>query len=401
LTKWPEIHLGLPGFLHREPRPDPTEQFRGPQPLPTPRGSLLFQPIHLILLLLVVVIVAAAGFFAMQAQRALQDPTLTVSSPATGLYTVPITTTEFTLVGKATPKAQISVKADGRDPMRTQADAAGNWTFKVTLHSGLNQFDIFSTDLRTNHNSPSITRVINVPSPTSSPIPMFVAIDSPTDGQAFKDGRITVSGTTVSIISVTVTPTYLGVAPATVPTPKPASKTTTATAQPTLMPLPTATETPQGSPTPTPKPTPIPTGALAPVQVIPTIDGKFQVPLQLYSGRWKLTAVGTNKDGVNSDPVSVNVIVTSGSLVVTFTPNGSGVKFKIWRDGRLYRDVQVYPSAVRVKIVADQSVWIWTSNAYKTLVFINGGAQSKIGLSHGPGAWRITAYGPPVPSTDH
>jgi hypothetical protein len=399
--RFPDIPL--PGFMHRGDDRE-VQQYIGPQPLETPRRALLLQPIHIVLLLMAVLIVVVGAFWAFQAQRVVQDPTLTVTAPNKGYTDVAMKTTTFTLTGKATVSSQISIKIDGRDPMFAQADKkSGLWSYKVTLHSGVNQFEVFSTDMETNHNSATVVRYINVPAPSASPVPMLLSIDSPADGSYFKNGSITVTGSSVAITSVTITPTYLGLAPANAPTPGPSrTPSHSPTPIPTLAPTPTAVlqATPQGSPTATPKPTPVPTGALAPVQVIPTIDGKFSVPLRLYSGRWKLTAVGTNKDGIASEPVSINVTVTAGSLTVVFTPNGAGVYLKIWRDGRLYKDMASYPSRGQVKIVADQSVWVYTNNPYKTLVMINGVSLGRIGTSHTAGSWRITAYGPPVPSND-
>lgn len=391
----------IPDFLRKRDTtaPDGT-LIGGPKPISEPRRLLLLQPTHVVLLLLAVVILAVAAFFGFQANRVLQDPTLVVTAPAQGLYTVPVGTNAYTLKGKATSKAEISISWDLRDPMHTQADTAGNWSFGVTLHAGNNQFDIYATDLSTNHNSVQITRVIDVPTPTASPVPVFLSIDSPAEGAAFRDGTIVVTGTTVALTSVTVSASYQGTAPSTLPTPAPVKTAPLVpTKQPTLQPLPTVT--PYHSPTPTPRPTPTPNASNAPtpVQVTPTIDGKFSATIKLWSGRWKISVVGTNQLGVNTPPAQVDVIVTAGSLVVTLSVKGLSA-IKIWKDGRLYADLRQYSSGSNIRIVADQSVWFYSAAPYNVLVTVNGTSFGRLTTGHSPGSWRITAFAPPTISND-
>jgi len=404
----PSFSLRIPAFLQRRESDKAVEPFiGGPQPLTMPGRSLLLQPTHVVLLLLAVVILAVALFFGLQATRVLQDPTLTVSAPAQALENRPTGTTTYALKGKATSKAEISIRWDNRDPMHTQADAAGNWAFQVTLHNGNNQFDIWSTDLNTNHDSAIVSRVINVLTPTASPVPLFLAVNSPLDGAGFRDGSFVVTGTVVAVTSVTVTPIYLGPAPSDLPTPKPIKTAgPVPTAQATLQPL--ATETPLIaflSPTPSPRPTPAPNASNAPtpVQVIPTIDGKFSAQMHLWSGRWKLSVVGANAQGLATKPVEVNVIVTAGSLIVVIDIRGGPVDLRIWRDGKVvsgYTPYIQYKSGKQVKIVADQSVWIFTGVAKYTYVTVNGVPLGRLGPTNNPGSWRITAFGPPTPSND-
>ena len=396
--------LGIPAFLRTRGRKEPVEpHIGGPQPLARPRRLLLLQPIHIVLLLLAVVIVGVGLFFGMQATRVLQDPTLTLTKPEQAVTTASVGSTTFQFQGKATRSAEISIQWDSRDPMHTTADTSGNWTYLVSLHSGINQFDVWSTDLETNHNSQKLTRLINVPTPTASPVPRFLAIDSPTDGQAFRDGIFTVFGTTVAITTVTITATYLGVAPAVMPTPKPLKTAgPVPTAVPTLKALPTATPTPSGTPTTRPAPTPTGSGNPAPVEVIPTIDGKFQAPMHLWSGRWMLSVVGTGSDGISIPPVEITVIVTAGSLVVVVNIKGGSVDLKLWKDGKVMAG---YPHRVlngaSLRIVADQSVWIRSSVGDRVLVTVNGVSFGRLGSSGRPAAWRITAFGPPVSSNDN
>jgi hypothetical protein len=397
--------LGVPAFLRRHEKEAVEPLMGGPEPIAMPGRSLVLQPIHIVLLLLVAVIAAVGLFFGVQATRVLQDPTLTVTTPDQAVYDAPIGATTFRLAGKATPKADISISWDNRAPMHAAADESGNWSFDTTLHSGNNQFEIWSTDLATTHHSQHVTRVINVPTPTASPVPMFLAVDSPTDGQAFRDGLFTVYGTTVAVTSVTVTPTYLGQAPSALPTPK-SVKTAgpIPTAVPTIMPV--ATPTPLSSPTPTPRPTPTPNASIASmaVQVIPTIDGKFKAQMHLWSGRWKLSVVGANAQGVSTTPVELTVVVTAGSLTVLVQVKGSsGADLKIWKDGKLmagYSPFKHFKSGQSVKIVADQSVWIFAGIPRNTFVTVNGVPYGQLGPGRDGASWRINAFGPPVVSND-
>ncbi len=405
---------GLPGLLRRSPVATREETFVGPRPVQRRTRSLQLQPIHLILLGMIVLIVAAGFFWANQAEKVVHDPSLSVTSPAAPVLEVVPGTPSYTLRGTATPGTEIDVSIDGRDPMTTQADANGRWAYEATLHNGPNLFEIQSRDLLTNHFSQAVSFVINVPVPTASPGPMQVLVSSPTPGQVFKDGNVTITGSTVGIASLTITPTYLGAAPPVKPTPtvnplatptpvRTPSRTPTPTAVPTVMPTATPTlqaATAVSSPTPTPKPTPVPSGAVLPVNAIPTIDGKFSATLHLYSGRWQLTVVGSDKAGLQAAPVQVNIVVQAGSLVVVIDVRGGPVDLKIWRDGKLYIPQTRYPWGSSVRVVANQSVWVFTGIPYHTFVTVNGSYYGALGSGNKAASWRITGSGPPTPSND-
>jgi hypothetical protein len=379
----------------------------GPQPITVSRRSFVLQPTHVVLLLMAVVIVAVGLFFANQAKNSvLQNPTLTVTSPAGALETVDVGATTYVFVGTATPKAEISISWDQRDPNHAVADAKGHWQFSVTLHNGINRFDIWSTDLATGHDSkPIVTDYINVPTPSASPVPSFLSVDSPTEGQGFSNGNITVTGTSVEIASVTVMASYVGPAPFSLPTPKPTrTPGPIPTAQATLMPV--ATVTPVAVPTPTTKPKASATSSInpAPVTVTPFVDGKYSAPLQLPSGRWKITVIGTGTDGFATDPIVRNIIVTAGSLVVLFQVRGGNATLKIWKDGKLTAayggNGTLVLKGTDVKIVANQSVWFYSTAPYDVLVTVNGVPLGRLTTSHTPASWRITAFGAPTLSND-
>ncbi len=384
---------------------DASEQFRGPEPMSMPGRAFLLQPIHVVVMALLVVVLAVGGFFIIQARNVLDNPDLSVTSPGAGFTQVATSTRTYRLEGTATAKAEIDVSIDQRTPMKTQASDAGAWFYEITLHSGVNQVDVYCVDLRTGHRSSTITRYLSLPAPTASPVPMYVSIDSPYSGESFKSGNVTVYGTTVSVVSVTVTATYVGPAPSNIPTPARATRSAAPTEIPTLMPTATPTPEPTGSPTPTPKPTAAPSGAPEPVTVIPTIDGKYEAPLHLYSGTWRVTAIGNNKEGAATNPVETTVIVTAGSLSVTIQIRGSATDVKIWKDGKVLSGYGGPPykrvaSGKTIRVVADQSVWIFTGVPNRTYVTVNGVDLGPLSSSNSAASWRITAFGLPTPSND-
>jgi hypothetical protein len=117
--------------------------------------------------------------------------------------------------------------------------------------------------------------------------------------------------------------------------------------------------------------------------------------------------VGTNKDGVSTTPVQLTVIVTAGSLVVVINVKGGPADLKIWKDGKILAGYDGPPykrvaSGSQIKVVANQSVWIFTGSPNTTYVTVNGTSYGRLGTgsTNSPASWRITAYGPPVPSND-
>jgi hypothetical protein len=204
----------------------------------------------------------------------------------------------------------------------------------------------------------------------------------------------------VAVEYVTVTPTYLGPPPSNLSTPTPVS-TASPTEIPTLMPLPTATPRPSGSPSPTPQPTP--SNAPSPVQVIPTVDGKFSAEVQLYSGTWQLTVVGSDKQGLSTEPVQLTVIVTAGSLTVVVKASGGSPQVKIWKDGKLLAGWSTFTylyAGKSITIVADQSVTVATGIPRYTYVTVNGVNFGRLGSGRSLASWRMTAFAPPTLTND-
>jgi len=376
-----------------------------PEPMTEPRRRMLLQPSHIVLLAMAAVVVLVAGYFAMQATRVLDYPTIAVSDPDKAVTTLSPGTAQYVLTGTATPGSTVRISWDEREPNTVLADETGKWEFETPLHNGLNQFDISARNEATNHNSDEVTVILEVPVPTASPAPKLLVIDSPTEGERLKAGDIKVEGTAVGLASVTITPTLVGPPPAPGSTPRPSPTPGAPTEVPTMMPLPSLTPTPEGQ-TPTPRPTPTPTptpgasGAPEPVTVIPTVDGKFSAVLELTPGTWTLTAVGWDSDGQATAPVEVTIGVPTPALQVTIQIKGGKAWLKIWKDGAVLPGYSKdFPNGTVITIEANESVWIRTGSAVKTYVTVNGTAYGPLGGARS-GSWRITALGPPVPSQD-
>jgi hypothetical protein len=245
--------------------------------------------------------------------------------------------------------------------------------------------------------------VIEVPVPTASPTPLLLQVESPTDGQVFNTTAVPVKGTTVGVTSINITPTYIGPPPApgqtAAPTRSAAVPTAVPTLQPTLTPTPLATPGPTHTPGPTV--TPKPSGP-QPVNVIPTIDGKFSAVVQLTPGVWRLTVVGSDSTGKTTSPVQLNVTVASPPVKVTIRIIGGTTYLKLWKDGAVMPAYSgaLFASGTIISIVAYQSVWIRTGSAVKTYVTVNGVSYGPLGGSRS-GSWRLTAFGPPTPSNDY
>jgi transcriptional regulator with XRE-family HTH domain len=388
--------------------PTPAEQaMGGPQPITMPRRAFL-QPVHFILLAVAVVMVAVFLFFGNQVANLTKDPSLKIASPDAVSITLPTGTINYTISGTTNPKATILISWDGRPANQIIADASGRWSYVAPLHAGLNQFDIHSRDEGTNHDSAVQTRVINVPSPTASPAPLLLTVDSPTDGQTFNDSNVTIKGSSVGVTSILITPKYVGVPPDPGATPTPTPRITPTpipTIQPTMVPLPTDTIGASPSASTKPKPTPAPTALIGPgpIKVIPDIHGKFSVPLRLTGGYWDITAVGSDDHGGTTQPVKIRVLISVGALKVVITLVHGDATLKVWRDGVVLKGFPAtYHQNNTVTILAASSVWIRTSYLQHTYVTINGVAYGLLGGNRGRGAasFRITATGPPIQSND-
>jgi hypothetical protein len=415
--KRPVLHapsLGLPssrrGEAEGEKRPNgsPAAKERSigrPEPMTEPGRRLLLQPSHIVLLAMAAVVVLVAGYFAVQVTRVLDYPTIAVTDPERAVTTLSPGTAQYVLAGTATPGSTVRISWDEREPNTVLADETGKWEFETPLHNGLNQFDISARNEATNHNSDEVTVIVEVPVPTASPTPKLLVIESPAEGERLKAGDVKVEGTAVGLISVTITPTKVGLPPAPGSTPRPSPTPGAPTEVPTMIPLPSLTPTPEGQ-TPTPRPTPNPTptpdasNAPEPVTVIPTVDGKFSAVLELMPGTWKITAVGWDSDGQATAPVEVTVGVPTPPLQVTIQIKGGTAWLKIWKDGSVLPGYsKEFPSGTVIPIEANESVWIRTGSAVKTYVTVNGTAYGPLGGARS-GSWRITALGPPVPSQD-
>ena len=282
-----------------------------PRPLAAPRQGLTFSPGVVWAALLTVGVVAFGAYVGVQLLRFAKPPTLTVTQPAVAVLDVSDSTTTYVLKGTSIAGATISVSTPGREqPYRVSADADGNWVVEVELRRGRNQYDITATDPETGKTAETIAqRFITVP---------FLAIEAPTltldqpaDGATFENGAIRVEGRTTNAASVQIKADYLG----------PAEGQPAAPAA--------ASPAPSGSPVPAPTPP-----APAPLSADIDDEGRFAAPLELTTGRWKITVTASSKEGKK---IALTRAVTVAYKGVTLVINvkGGSAWLKVWVDGKV------------------------------------------------------------------
>ena len=296
----------------------------GPKPL-TMRRKITFQGSHVVIGVVAVIVLVVAAYFGYQLTRYLSYPTLGVVSAGASPVTLPAGTTSYVLSGTATPNTTVLIAWNGQDPKVVVANESGHWTFQAILQAGSNQFDVTAKNLDTSHASNTVRLIVVVMTPTPTPVVPAVALVTPDDGASVANGKVTVTGTSVLVSSVTLTPMYLGMPLAPGSTPPPPTPSPAAQATPT--PSPTPATAPSGSPGPTITPPP------QPVEAQTAADGSFSFALQLKPGRWQLTVVGKSAKGDDTKPVSRQVNVQYTGINVVIQVKGGDAGIYVARDG--------------------------------------------------------------------
>src|SRR5688500_10711306 len=250
----------------RRERGDPREPqavITVPRPIATPRKGLTFSPSLVVFALLTVAVLAFAAYLGVQLLRFAKPPTIAVTTPAAAVIEVDESATEYVLRGTSSAGATISIATPGRDPDSVTADADGDWSARVEVRRGRNQFEVTAVDPETQKESEgAVSLFITVPflvieAPT-------LTVDQPADSATFENGAIPVQGRTTNADSVVVSATYSG----------PAEPATGA-----------------GAATPAPPDVPTP----ATVEVAE--DGTFTTPFELTAGRWAITVTASSPEG--------------------------------------------------------------------------------------------------------
>lgn len=416
------LYLGLDGDeiaeAWREERAEAATRepsIGGPQPIAMPKRRFVLLPNHFFIVLVVLVVAAFGTFFVWQISRLMQPVTVGVTTPAAGRVEVSSTTTTYLLTGTATADVAVEISWDGQPPTKVKADSAGHWSYLASLHAGVNQFDITARNADTQHHSETVVRLIDVPVSSASPSVPGLVLTSPEDGAIFQNNTVEVTGKTVAVTTVTITPVYLGPPPPPSASPTPAASPSASptfgesasSSGSTITASPSPTPTLRPSPSPTPSPTPLPTayptpsggpsGSPGPIPVSKTvlIDGTFDIPIQLPAGRWLLTVTGLNAQGQETPPVTRTVTVAYSNVEVVLEIKDASTVIRLWKnDGSgdvVVSKWKTYKPGAKVSVSGLKWVTVEIGCSSTTYVTVNGWSYGHLSKYCVTQKWRLTA----------
>jgi cytoskeletal protein RodZ len=341
--------------------------FAGPRPVKI-RRPFRMERTHIAIIGVVVIVALIGSYFGLQITRFLQYPTLGVSDPSgTQTITVAAGTTSYVLRGTATSGTTVLISWDGQDPSPILVGDAGSWTYTAQLHFGSNQFDITAKNLDTNHVSKSARVIIQVPVVTPTPLLPNVAFATPAEGATVSGGVVTVTGTSVSVESVSLSWTFLSAPPL---------------SGATLPPLPAGSPTPTLGPSSSPGPvaTPGPTPATA----RPAADGSFSLAIQLSPGYYQLALTGIGNSGKAVPTVYRGIVVPFTGLNVLVELKGAAASVRYAGDGK-YIGGRVWEDGSSFSVTLGKWFCLSTPRPAYVYVTVNGvafGPVSKLGGTH-------------------
>jgi len=341
----------------RRERGDPREPqavIAVPRPIAAPRRGLTFSPSLIVFALLVFFVVAFGVYLSIQLLRFAKPPTIAVTDPSVAVLDVDETATSYLLRGTSAPKASVSVATPGRDPYNATADADGQWTTKVDLRRGRNQFEVSAIDPDTGKRSEnSVSLIITVPflqieAPT-------LTVDQPADGVTYENGAIPVQGKATNAASVVVRATYTG----------PAGPSA-------------------GGPTPAPPKAP------EPVTVPVGEDGTFSTPYELVAGKWAITITASSAEGKTA-ALTRNVTVAYKGVNLVVSIEGGRAWLKVWIDGKIDPDIgaagKVFGNGKTLTFTGTDSIEVRTGSSGVTMFTLNGTSLGALGKSGIPETW--------------
>ena len=342
----------------RRERGDPREPqavIAVPRPIATPRRGLTFSPSLIVFAILVFLVLGFGFYLSVQLLRFAKPPTIAVTDPAVAVLDVDETTTSYVLRGTSSPKASVSIATPGRDPYPVSADADGDWTQKVDLRRGRNQFEVSAVDPETGKTSEAtVSLIITVPflvieAPT-------LTVDQPSDGATYENGAIPVQGRATNAASVVVSASYTG----------------------------PAGPAPAGGPTPAPPKPP------APVTVKAGEDGSFSTPFELTAGKWAITITASSAEGKTTSLMRAVTVAYKGvNLVVSI--DGGRAWIKVWIDGKLAPGVgaagRVYGDGKTLTFTGKESIEVRTGSSGVTKFTLNGTRLGALGNRGVPETW--------------
>jgi len=342
----------------RRERGDPREPqavIAVPRPIATPRRGLTFSPSLIVFAILVTLVLGFSTYLGIQLLRFAKPPTIAVTDPAVAVLDVDEATTSYVLHGTSSPKASVTIATPGRDPYPVTADADGDWTQKVELRRGRNQFEVSAVDPDTGKKSESsVSLIITVPflvieAPT-------LTVDQPADGATYENGAIPVQGRATNATSVVVSAMYTG--PATPPAGG-------------------------AAPPPAPKPP-------APASVQVGDDGTFSTPFELTAGKWAITITASSAEGKTTSLTRAVTVAYKGvNLVVTV--DGGRAWLKVWVDGKIAVEVgaagRVFGDGKTLTFTGKESIEVRTGSSGVTKFTLNGTPLGALGNRGVPETW--------------
>jgi cytoskeletal protein RodZ len=342
----------------RRERGDPREPqavIAVPRPIAAPRRGLTFSPSLIVFAILVFIVLGFGAYLGVQLLRFAKPPTIAVTDPAVALLEVDETATSYVLRGTSAPKASVSIATPGRDPYPVTADADGDWTQKVELRRGRNQFEVTAVDPETGKKSETaISLIITVPflvieAPT-------LTIDQPADSATYENGAIPVQGRATNAASVVLSATYTG---------------------------PAGPAQAGGAATTPPKPP-------APVTVKVAEDGSFSTPFELTAGKWAITITASSSEGKTAS-LTRNVTVAYKGVNLVVTIDGGRAWLKVWIDGKLAPGAgaagRVYGDGKTLTFTGKESIEVRTGSSGVTKFTLNGTPLGALGNRGVPETW--------------
>jgi cytoskeletal protein RodZ len=349
----------------RRERGDPREPqavIAVPRPIATPRRGLTFSPSLIVFAILTLIVFAFVGYLAIQLLRFAKPPSIAVTDPTVAVLDLDESATDYLLRGTTSPKATVSIATPGRDPYSTSADADGDWSQRVELRRGRNQFEVSAVDPETGKPSDSkVSLFITVPflvieAPT-------LTVDQPADAATYQNGAIPVQGKATNADSVLVSATSTG--PAT---------------------------TPGGGPTPAPPKAP------AAVTVKVDADGGFSTPFELTAGKWMITVTASSKEGKTAS-LSRSVTVAYKGVNLVISIDGGRAWLKVWVDGKIAPDIgaagKVVGDGKTLTFSAKSTIEVRTGSSGVTKFTLNGTPLGALGRSGTPETWLFAPPDPP------
>jgi cytoskeletal protein RodZ len=337
-----------------------------PRPLEAPRQGLTFSPVIVVAALLTVLILAFAAYIGVQLVRFAKPPTLAVTTPATAVLEVSEDTSTYTLKGTSIAGATITIEEAGREqPYRVSADEDGRWTAPVQLRRGRNEFTLSAVDPETGKQAETTSKVfITVPflvieAPT-------LTVDSPAEGSQFENGAIPVKGVTTNATSVAVSAVLTGPA--------------------------------DGAPAAAGSPAPGAT-KVGPVTVSVAADGTFETPLDLSTGKWRITVTATSAEG-KAVTLTRDVGISYRGVNLVVEVKGGRAWLKVWVDGKVSKVTgaagKVFSPGKVLTFTATESIEVRTGKSSATYFTLNGEDVGRLSTKGNPETWLFQPPADPV-----